>query len=222
MEIEQLKSAWEAYDKKLDQQLRLNQRILREMKLDKVRSGLRGLIIKQTVSVVFIFIIIAALYGFIINHFSATAPTISAAILMVFAIILLVGIIGQISLASTVDYSRPILIIQQQLEQIKLHNLRFFQLTMLSGPFYMAYIFLGLKIISGIDFYQVADARWLQANVLFSIGMLIAVLWFNREISRKPPRYRWARKLVEIMGGKEVISGMRFLRELKEFEEDRV
>ncbi len=221
MELDQLKNTWAAYHKKLDRQLHLNQRILREMKLDKVRSGMRGLVIKQTVGAGITFIMIAALYGFIINHFSFSAPTVSAAVLAVFALVALIGIIGQISLAQTIDYSQPVIDIQQQLEQIKGHNLRFFRITMLSGPFYMAYIFLGVYLFTGVDFFPQADAHWFTFQLLFSGAMLIGVLWFNYEIGRKPPRYRWARKLVENIGGKEVIAGMSFLRELREFENEQ-
>lgn len=221
MELDQLKDTWAAYHEKLDRQLHLNQRILREMKLDKVRSRMRGLVIKQTAGAGVIFIIIAALYGFIVNHFTLSAPTVSAAILSVFAIIMLIGIVGQVIMAQTIDYSESIAKIQQQLELIKRHNLHYFQITMLSSPFYMAYIFLGVYLLTDIDFYPRADADWLRYNLLVSGAMLIGVLWFNYEIGRKPPRYRWARKVVENIGGKEVITGMSFLRELREFEEEK-
>jgi MFS family permease len=190
------------------------------MKLDKVRSRLRGLIIKQTIGAVFVFAIIVALNGFVANHFSFSAPTVSAVILSVFAIIMLIGIVGQIVMVQTIDYSKPIAKIQQQLEVVKRHNLRFFRITMLSGPFYMAYIFLGVYLLSGINFYPRADSAWLTAQLLFSGAMLVGVLWFNYEIGQKPPRYRWARKIVESIGGKEVIDGMDFLQELKEFEQE--
>ena len=126
----------------------------------------------------------------------------------------------QFAMVQTIDYSKPIAKIQQQLEAVKRHNLRFFQITMLSGPFYMAYIFLGVYLLSGIDFYPRADSAWLTAQLLFSGAMLVGVLWFNYEIGQKPPRYRWARKIVESIGGKEVINGMDFLQELKEFEQE--
>ena len=219
MDLEQLKDIWNAYDQKLNQHLQLNRQLLREMKLDKVKSGMRGLSTKLTISVVITFAIVVALYGFIANHFEVTAPTISAGILVVFATILLIGNLGQIILASTIDYSESVIKIQQQLEKMKRHNLRFFRLFILSCPCYMAYIFLGVYLIAGGDFYPEASEKWLQMNVLYSVVMLAAVLWFNREIGRTPPRYQWAQKLVEGIGGKEVVEGMRFLQEMKAFEQ---
>lgn len=221
MELDQLKDTWAAYHKKLDRQLHLNQRILREMKLDKVRSRMRGLVVKQTVGAAIVFLMILALNGFIVNHLTFSAPTVSAAILSVFAILMLIGIVGQVIIAQTIDYSRPVVKIQQQLESIERHNLRYFQITMLSGPFYMAYIFLGIYLFTGVDFYPQANPTWFTSQLLFSGAMLVGVLWFNYEIGRKPPRYRWARKVVENIGGKEVVTSMSFLRELREFEEEK-
>ena len=108
--------------------------------------------------------------------------------------------------------------IQQQLEEMNRYTLRFFRLFMFSAPCYMAYIFLGVYLFTGVDFYPEADADWFRFQLFFSGTMLIGVLWFNHEIGRRPPRYRWAQKLVESIGGREVVDGMSFLQELQEFE----
>ncbi len=220
MELDQLKDTWAAYHEKLDRQLHLNQRILREMKLDKVRLSMRGLVITQTVGAIIVFLLIVSLNGFIANYFTLSAPTISAAILSGFAIVMLIGIIGQIIIVQTIDYSKSVIEIQHRLEVVKRHNLRYFQITMLSAPFYMTYIFLGVYLLTGVDFYLHANPDWFVANLLFSGATLVGVLWFNYEIGRKPPRYRWAKKLVENIGGKGVVAGLSFLQELKEFEEE--
>ena len=220
MELNQLQDTWAAYHQKLDQQLHLNQRILREMKLDKVRSRLRGLIINRTISASVIFLIISALYAFIATHFSLMAPTVSAAVLIVFFTIILISNMHQIFLVQQIDYAQPVVTIQQQLEEMNQHTLRFLQLFLFSAPCYLAHIFLGVYLLTGVDFYPQADANWFTFQLLFSGAMLIGVLWFNYEIGRKPPRYRWARKLVENIGGREVVAGMKFLQELKEFEKE--
>ena len=216
--LEQLKNVWATYDKKLDQHLHLNQQILREMKLEKVKSGMRGLIIMRTIEAFVFFLIIIALWSFILSNFSASSAVISAAVLTLFATVGLAGNIGQIVLAGTIDYSRPITTIQKQLEEMKLHNLRFFKLIMFSAPFYMAYIFLGFQLFFGVDLYAVADQGWLWSNLALSGGMLIAVLWFNQQLSAQHPRYGWIRRIVAEVGGKKVVKGISFLREIREFE----
>lgn len=216
--LEQLKNVWATYDKKLNQHLQLNQQILREIKLDKVKSGMRGLMLMRTVEALAFFLIVIALWSFIVNNFSASSATISAAVLTLFATVGLAGNIGQIVLANTIDYSRSITTIQKQLEEMKLHNLRFFKLIMFSAPFYMAYIFLGFQLFFGVDLYAVADQGWFWANLVVSVGMLIAVLWFNQQMSSQHPRYGWIRRLVAEVGGKKVVKGISFLREIREFE----
>ncbi len=148
------------------------------------------------------------------------APTISAAVLAVFFTLILIRNIYQIVLAQRIDYAQPVVAIQQQLEEMNRHTLRFFHLFLFSAPCYMAYIFLGISLITGVDFYPKADSAWLTFQLLFSGALLLGVLWFNYEISRKLSRYRWSRKLVENIGGKEVVAGMCFLQELKEFEQE--
>ena len=218
MELDQLKDIWNAYDQKLDRHLKLNQRILREMKLDKVRCRIRRLIVNRTISAGVLVLIISALYGFMATHFSLTAPTVSAAILTVFFMLILISSIQQIVLVQRINYAASVVVIQQQLDEMNRHTLRFFQLFMFSAPCYMTYIFLGVYLLTGVDFYPEADADWFRFQLFFSGTMLIGVLWFNHEIGRKPPRYRWAQKLVESIGGQEVVDGMSFLQELREFE----
>lgn len=220
MELEQLKDIWNTYDKKLDQHLQLNRRILREMKLDKVRSSMHGLTVNRTVSLVVIVLIISALGSFIATHFVLMAPTISAAILVIFFSIILVSNMHQIVSAQRIDYAAPVIVIQQQLEEMNQHTLRFFRLFMFSCPFYMTYIFLGVYLLTGVDFYQEASAGWFRSQLTFSGVMLVAVLVFNGLISHSNSRYRWVRKLVAGIGGKEVVDSQKFLRELEKFEKE--
>ena len=118
MELEELKSLWSDYDKKLNKNLKLNLNILKELNLDKTKSNMRKMMIRRIAETLCFLITVIALFNFIAANFSLSAPTISACILNIFCIIGLAGSIGQIALVGMIDYSGPVTSIQKQLSQL--------------------------------------------------------------------------------------------------------
>ena len=132
MELEELKKSWSDYHEKLDRNLRLNQSILKEINLNKMKSKMRRMMTFRVAEALCFLVIVIALWGFIAANLSLSAPIISALILTIFGTIGLAGSIGQIILIGKIDYSSSVILIQKQLARIKSHGIQALKLIMFS------------------------------------------------------------------------------------------
>ncbi len=220
MELEALKKSWEQYDKKLDQYLKLNQRIFKEMNLTKTRSSLLSILIFRIVEAVIFLAAILALGTFIGNHCGSFQFVIPAAILQIFAITGLAGSIGQIALISQIDFAAPITKMQKKLEQMKMHMIQTARIMILSIPFYLAYIVLGFKLFFGVDIVAQGNPDWWLANIILSLLFIPLAVWIYRKLSWKNMHIPWVKGFFYSAGGRQMTKAMDFLREIDSFEKE--
>jgi hypothetical protein len=220
MELEALKKSWEEYDKKLDQNLKLNKQIFKEMNLTKTRLSLRSILIFRILEILFFVIAVIALGSFIGNHWGSMQFVIPAAILHIFAIIGLAGSIGQIALIAQIDYAAPITIMQKKLEQVKMHMVQVTRLMMLSIPFYLAYAVLGFKLFFGVDIVAQGDPNWWLANIILSLLFIPLAIWIYQKLSWKNMHIPWVKSFIYSAGGKQITKAMGFLQEIDNFEKE--
>ena len=219
MKLEELEQAWQQYDRKLDKHLQLNQKILREINLQKMRPLVRRLMLNQLCGGVIFFAIIMTLGGFMENHLQKIPLLVSAFVLQVFAIIGLVGNINQWSTLAQIDYAGPITEIQQKLQKFRAGILQYVRLLMLSAPFYLTYIVLGFHIIWDVDVYTQLDQKWWIAQIFFSLVLVPVAIGRYRKLDYRNIHVPWVKNFVESAGGKSVARAMAVLGELEEFKQ---
>lgn len=220
MELEALKKSWEQYDKKLDQHLKLNQRIFREMNLNKTRSSLRALLSLRILEASIFLAAEIALAIFSAYHIDSIQFVISAAILQTFAITGLSGSLTQIILIAQIDYATPVTVLQKKLERVKTHMMQITKLMMLSIPFYMAYIVLGFQLFFGIDIVAQGDPKWWIANIILSLLFIPLAVWIYRKLSWKNIHIPWVKQFIYSIGGKQITKAIGFLQEIDNFEKE--
>ncbi|MBD3273902.1 MAG: hypothetical protein GF372_01250 [Candidatus Marinimicrobia bacterium] len=185
--------------------------------MKKAKVNLRRLLFFRIgESLIFLFIVIA-LWGYMVNHVGFSAPVISATILNVFSHIGLIGSITQIVLIARVDYSEPVLAVQERIAKVQSHGIQLLRLLFLSVPFYLAYIFLGWELLFGFDLFLYMDSTWFSAQLAFSALLIVPILWFVREINKKDPDFKWVRHLRENAAGRQTVAAAGFLSEINNF-----
>lgn len=174
MNLEQMHAMWQQHSEKLDECMSLNKNLLQEKKIDSKKSDLNKLTVNRAIEGFIFFVIVILLWRYIASSWSLTAPVVSAVILNVFAIVGLVGNIGQIVLLNKVDFSKPVKETLNALIAVRSHNLNIFKLIMLSAPLYMAYVFLGYDIVFSVDLFSLMTE---QTKIAFSaISIVFGVL----------------------------------------------
>ena len=120
MELEELKSVWAQYDKKLTQNLKLNEELLRKMNLEKSREEMNAPLIYEIISIttgiIFLLFIASATIKYS-YEFKFLLPGIITSIIVA---IWVYNSVSKIKLLSTIDYyDSPIVELQKSIHTFK-------------------------------------------------------------------------------------------------------
>jgi len=218
MELDDLKSAWQILDRRLEQQSALNLHLFREGKLDKTRSSLRPLVSGQVLQI---------LFGAALAIFSATfwtqhrdAPHLLIAGLLMHAYAIMTIVFAGVTLGrmGRIDYAAPVLSIQKQLARLR-------RLYIINGmcvglPWWVLWVpFLQMLFMGGFgaDLYANLGA-WYWANVAAGLVGLLGTWWLHRW-SRDPRRARIAQAIDASVTGSSLRNAQRQLDEIARFEQ---
>ena len=119
MELDDFKQVWQSLDRRLEQQHGLNLQLFKDGKLDKTRRGLRPLKLGQGVQILVGAILMLLAAPFWVEH--RDTPHLLMYGLLVHGYGLMSILFGArtLYLINRVDYAAPVLIIQQQLGELR-------------------------------------------------------------------------------------------------------
>ena len=221
MEPEDLKTAWQALNRRLERQDAINLQLLREKKLDRTRSTLRPLLWGQIVQTLFgiPFILLASLLWMRAHALPDGLPL--AALLAGIAVqvygIATIAFAGEtIRRIRAIDYSAPVVEIQKQVASLR----RTYIISGMVGglPWWFLWVLI-LTVLAGpggVDLYAKAPGLiWIGLGI-GAVGLL-ATWWFHRW-SRNPARPRLAQGVDDTIAGTSLRKARTQLDELRRFE----
>ena len=186
MDLDDFKAQWEAYDKKLNKQLELNEKLLRNMNLDRSKTELQKLLNYEGINaILYLFLIIYTTYAIVSNWGEPLfyLPAILSTIIVFISMILAVKKYNQ---GSQIDYyNSPILTVQKEFTAFKATILRFRKIEFILIPFLVLFLIPILaKSIHGTNIYDfITDFTIRYFVILICIAPL--VLWTNRHLYDK-------------------------------------
>jgi hypothetical protein len=221
MELDELKTMWESYDRKLDTSIRLSTKLLNAPVLRKARTATTRLLIVWQIELVLALIATALLGGFSWMNILHPRFVFSGVLLMVMAIALVSTYVRRIMALRIIDFSGPIVTIQKQLEAIRIAEIRATKWTLLLAPLawtpFMVVVFQGLF---HVDVFAVFPMGWLAGNVVFGLLVIVLERWISyryaERMQNSPRLQRWMRDL----NGYNLKAAMGFMRKAAEFEEE--
>jgi hypothetical protein len=221
MELDELKEKWEEYDRKLEVNLRLNRRLLRDSYTARARFALWRLAGMLALGAMVILPIIIALGGFIAVNWRAPRFVIPAMVLDLMAVAALATLVAQIGLALSIDYSQPIAQIQKRLETLRKLRIRYVQGICLTMTLTWAPVFIiVMKVFLGVDVYRTFGVTWLIANVAFGLLLLAIGLWLARHFGARWSNTAAGKRFLRDLAGYNLNAASRFLSSIEEFERD--
>ena len=176
MEVQELLDMWRSEDNKLDDNIQLNNKLLRHTSFGKIQSLLAESkfenVFELVVNIVFIWI----LNPFLWNHIYEAKFAIPAAFLLILMILGVVMNVYILSSISQLNYKTPILEAQRKIERIKLIiKIETQSLILLIPLFSFAFLVVFLKGVLGLDIYQY-DWIWNYTIGNFFVGIVIVFL----------------------------------------------
>jgi len=183
MELDILKEAWTTHNKKLDQNLKLNETLLRKLNLENAKKEMNKPLVMEFVNTSFLFLVTS--YALILSFQMSEDSrfSIPGFISVLFAIgFMTMGII-RIKRMLDLDYDNAsIVTLQKKLVQTKVLILKFRKIEYFILPFYG--ITLAPILLKGVlnqDIYSMIQETYMQ--VIVAIGIVVIVLltlWSNK------------------------------------------
>ncbi|MCB1566907.1 MAG: serine/threonine protein kinase [Xanthomonadales bacterium] len=218
MELDDLKSAWQSLDRRLELDNTLKLHDLRERKLDKARGSLRPLFWGQVAQILFgiPFILLASLLWM---SQPAHASSIVAGVLVhAYGVLMIIAAGVVLGALREVDYAAPVLDIQKRLLRARTLYIRS---GMVAGlPWWFLWIAI-LQVLAGLGDVDLLAKAPSLVWIGYGIGAvgLLATWWFHRW-ARRPQRAGFGRKMDDSLSGGSLRKALAQLDELQRFERD--
>ena len=216
-ELDEMQAKWADYNTKLDTSIKLSQQILTEKRLGGTKWRLHWVTFELALEIAGNSIATLLIGQFAFAHRTEAKYLVPAILLQIFAIAILNGNVRQCILASTIDYSKPIVTIQKQVERLQVLRANCTKWTLICSPLvWVLLAIVSLKYFVGVDAYQVG-ANVIVANILFGLSILVLGFWLSRRYKKHP-------KMQALMGhlaGSNLAKAVESLESLELFEAER-
>lgn len=188
MELDELKTAWQRLDRRVEELTAINRRLLTETVARKARWRLAPVLIGSVINMV-LGAGFAVVWGkFWSAHLATPAVAVAGVALHLASLGLIVIGAGRLYLVTRVDYSRPVLAIQRALARLQAFEARAFH-----AVWFTCWVLVPAAVVTlvmgfaGVDLWQRAPS-WLLANFAVCVagGLAPPLLhwWARRKQSR--------------------------------------
>jgi len=215
-ELDELKSAWQALDARLQRNADLNATLLRERHARKARRGLRPLVVGQVLQIVFGAGLMLLSAPYWLAHRDSPHLLVCGLALHAGGVVYVLFAARNLYLIQRLDYAAPVIGIQKRLAALRAWRVRIEApvLAVVGCFLWIPLVLVALEALAGIDLWRIAPESTLWMLLFGGVGVLAfygAWRW-----SRK----RWARAWDDHAAGSSVRRAEAALEELHEFERE--
>ncbi len=213
MEELAIKQLWQEYDRKLEKNLQLNYRIIREIQTQKYEDHIRSFKRDQVFGIVTGILWIGILVFLVVNTLHNIYFVISVGLIALFNIFAVATYIRHLWLLDLVNIADSITGAQQKLATIQTSLNNVGRILVLQAPFYCTFWY-NQELVNN------AGSTFWAIN-LSIVALFIALsLYLFKTLTYDNIHRKWVRKFFESFGGKKLIKAMEFLKEIETYKSD--
>ncbi len=221
MQLDDLKEAWAAHGALLERGVAIQERLLREMELRKVRHAMapyalwRGLEAGLGIALLVVVMPVLAAHIFEPRYLVAggSVALLAAGIAAVSMYLLVNGL--------KLDFAGPVMAIQREIERLRLVEYGAMKWAVLGGVVvWLPAALILFEASTGIDALGRANVAWLIMNLVFGLVVLVLGQALSRRYVERPGLGPWARRIMDAVSGKSLRTAARHLAELSKFERE--
>ena len=221
MEWNEMQAKWAEFDRKLDASMRLNQRLLNAVTLNRARTALQRTTFGLAIETALQIIVVVWLGSFVYDHLAVARFALPGIALDVLATALLASMIRQIAGIQMIDYGRPITEIQRDIQRLRLLSIRSTQWVFLTAPLvWPLLIIVAMKGFLGVDAYQAFGEKYIAANLLFGALFIPLALTLSQALSERYGNSPFFHGVLRTLAGHNLNAAVDFLRTLSDFDRD--
>lgn len=203
MNPDELQELWAEHDRRLDQNLRLNQRLFRELHLDQARSTLARLEWGLGLEFATDALVVLWLGSRLGEQLSVPRFGIPVLLLFLAWTSFLALSLRQLTLAENLDFAAPIAALQRQVETLRLARLSNTKWRLLSAPvLWTPLLIVVLQSFFGVDAWTKPGGAWLAANLLVGVLLVPVLLWIARRLGERPASRNLVERLLRSVSGR--------------------
>ncbi|KGI78362.1 hypothetical protein [Oleiagrimonas soli] len=181
MDTNDMKMAWQMFDRQLAQQRTLQLQLFRESRIDKLHRGLRPLVWGQSLQLLLGVLLATWAVGFWVAHRGAFLLLISGLLMQGFGLLLVMTSARVLALLRRIDYGAPVATIQRQLADLRQWRVRVESpVHAVVGSFIWVPGLICALATTGFHAWGPGLMWWAVSSVLVSVGLLAMAVWFAR------------------------------------------
>lgn len=223
MQLDELKDAWTAHGRLLERSLAIDERLLREVMLRKVRRALAPYVLWRALEVALGIAVLLAVRPVLAAHVTELRYVVVAGALAVFTVAITALCVYSLSNSLQLDYDGPVTAIQRDVERIKLVEYRAFKWALLGGVvLWLPAALVLFEALTGVVALARVDLSWLVWNLIFGLVVLAVGHVLSKKYVERSDMKPWARRLVDALSGRALRSATGHLAELSKFEREEM
>ncbi|CAM1365476.1 conserved membrane protein of unknown function [Tenacibaculum soleae] len=219
MENLDIQNLWKQNETLLEANRKLNLILLKEMKLDKAKSSLFGLLFLPITTLIFYTIIGFYAIYFAVEHAQFWYFAFSGAVVTFFSFWLVWSSIKQLKLILSIDYTEAVVKIQQKLSMLKtaiVLNFRIVAWLLPFGPFVGLFF---VKAIFNIDLMVLLNFNMIISFGIATIILEIVSLLLLRALHQKRFDSKWLNWLL-LGSGSQINDALQYLKSIEDFQKE--
>lgn len=221
MDLDEMKRVWAAHGVVLERSLAINERLLRETILRKVRSALAPYVVWRALEVVLGIAALLLVVPVVISHVGEARYMAMATPFAVFVAGITAPCAYLLVNSIKLDYGGAVTAIQRDVEHLKLVEYQATKWAVLGGiVFWLPAALVFFEAVTGVDALARADLAWLVGNLVFGVVVLAVGLAWSRRVVERPGLGPRQRRILDAVSGRSLRSVTSHLDELARFQRD--
>jgi len=221
--LEELRDEWAGQSRRLDERLRLASNVLRDEWIERHRERVRKASEFGAFNMA-VWIATMAMLGLFLAH-HAGAPALFATAFVLDAWVVATGVAGlrQRHALEKLDYGRPLVQLQSEIEALRIARIRTFNWAFLTGQivWWIPFAVVVFAALTGFDLYSSPDfvtfAAW---NVAGGITFIPLALWVSRRYGERLSKISWVRHVADSIAGRDIAAAKEYLEKLRRFDSE--
>ncbi len=221
MQLDDWKQAWAAHAATLERSLAIDERLLREVLLRKVRFALAPYVLWRALEVALglatIFLVVPVLAA----HVNEPRYLVLAGALAVFTVGFTALCAYLLVNSLQLDYDGPVTAIQRDIARLQIVEYRAFRWALLGGfVLWLPALLVPFESLTGFDALARVHPSYLVANLVVGLVVFAVGLWWSKKYVEGSDPNPWARRFVVALSGRPLRSAAGHLAELARFERE--
>jgi hypothetical protein len=215
MQLDDLQSTWAKHGERLERVLSLNEQVMRQLTVRKVRWSLTPYLLWRSIEIVFAIGVVAAASIVLARHVDEARYLAVTPVVMLFAIFMIAKTGNLMTRAVRLDTSAEVAAMQLAIEQMRRLEFHCFKWALLGGTvLWLPTALLLFEAAFGVAALARVHFAWLACNMVFGLLVLAIGQTLAKKHVERSNLTPAMRRLVDMISGKQLAAVSRHLDEL--------